>query len=745
MDTEEDKRLLETIHDFFEQYISIADVRVHTHGSSTSNSLLEIVKSQKVVPLNQKIKYSQFFLYDNENSAVQRLDLPATASKAYDFESGTSELGYGLKTYKENKKTYLDVWKRSKLLKTIEITELFEFIYNDNCFGTFKWNRKGNKAIFTAERKEPKAVTFYEVYSKPEDNLKAYETQHDKFPGYSNPTDHRFDTQLFVFDAERLELSDYTEALDELNLDVLQASFDSNDDILFVGLERRNFKESLVYCFNRPKSLYRINRQGESKEKVDKRSKRDLSYLSVKSANVKNITADKLYTIAEYTLSADDGYILIAGCREEFFEHNTCFEVLKLDYKRYKQDGEVEIEVLIDRVRENSGIFNGYYKSFGPSGDYNRVYCMKDNENQYLVFSSIVNGRTGLFYIHLDQPNQVRHHPIDNGIDNFFVYTVDESNNRLLIDRSGVKKIKELLVVKGITSEHTLLEKVEPEGFDGIVQDMLHTYIDSEVKNVWLDNGAHGAFVTPKQGAESSDKRPLIVALHGGPFSYYSMNKIFAFSHMYYLHCGYNILYINYRGSTGYGLNSLESLRNNASKVDVDDCIGIIDQTIKEHGRYIDENRIAVYGGSHGGFLTAWLAGHPKFCNRVRTAIAINAVIYGPAVLTGSNIPEWAYGTFPSPAQKMEWPVSTEALVKFYEASPIRNVKNVKCPVLVINGEDDRTVSEHNGRYFYHCLKKYRDDCKIITYKGENHQINGKEPSIHEIFLIIRWLKKWLK
>ena len=50
-------------------------------------------------------------------------------------------------------------------------------------------------------------------------------------------------------------------------------------------------------------------------------------------------------------------------------------------------------------------------------------------------------------------------------------------------------------------------------------------------------------------------------------------------------------------------------------------------------------------GGSHGGFLTGWLTCHETFSNKVKCAVMINSVAYGPSIISGSNIPDWAFAT----------------------------------------------------------------------------------------------------
>uniref|UniRef100_A0A7C9ADW1 Peptidase S9 prolyl oligopeptidase catalytic domain-containing protein n=1 Tax=Opuntia streptacantha TaxID=393608 RepID=A0A7C9ADW1_OPUST len=101
------------------------------------------------------------------------------------------------------------------------------------------------------------------------------------------------------------------------------------------------------------------------------------------------------------------------------------------------------------------------------------------------------------------------------------------------------------------------------------------------------------------------DNNPLIVVLHGGPHcvstSHFSKTLAFLMS------IGYNLLIVNYRGSLGFGEEALQSLPGNVGSQDVNDVLTAIDHVISLELAY--PSRIAVYGGSHGGFLSTHLIG----------------------------------------------------------------------------------------------------------------------------------------
>lgn len=71
----------------------------------------------------------------------------------------------------------------------------------------------------------------------------------------------------------------------------------------------------------------------------------------------------------------------------------------------------------------------------------------------------------------------------------------------------------------------------------------------------------------------------------------------------------------------------------------------IIEKAFMENPDILDKEKLAIMGGSHGGFLTGWLTCHEQFSSKVKCSIMLNSVVYGPSILAGSNIPDWLFAT----------------------------------------------------------------------------------------------------
>ena len=97
------------------------------------------------------------------------------------------------------------------------------------------------------------------------------------------------------------------------------------------------------------------------------------------------------------------------------------------------------------------------------------------------------------------------------------------------------------------------------------------------------------------------------------------------------------VLLVNYRGSTGYGQRSIDSLLGNIGKNDVEDVINAIKHVLKSSVVNIDKTNLFVVGGSHGGFLTGHLIG--QYPTMFRAAAMRNPVTNIPPMVSTSDIP----------------------------------------------------------------------------------------------------------
>jgi dipeptidyl aminopeptidase/acylaminoacyl peptidase len=256
----------------------------------------------------------------------------------------------------------------------------------------------------------------------------------------------------------------------------------------------------------------------------------------------------------------------------------------------------------------------------------------------------------------------------------------------------------------------------------GAVQKLDVTAFDKLPIDAWL--------VTPPD-FDAARKYPLILEIHGGPFAAYG--PTFSTDDQLYAAAGYVVLYINPRGSTGYG----EAFANQIDKAypghDYDDLISAVDAAIAKG--FVDADNLFVTGGSGGGVLTAWIVGKT---DRFRAAASQKPVIdWASFVLTSDMTPYFSrywFGKFP-------W----EDPQGYWARSPLSLVGNVKTPTLVVVGSNDYRTPDSEAEQYYEALQLRGIPTALVKVPGANHGGLAERPSqsAAKTSAILAWFQRY--
>jgi len=274
-------------------------------------------------------------------------------------------------------------------------------------------------------------------------------------------------------------------------------------------------------------------------------------------------------------------------------------------------------------------------------------------------------------------------------------------------------------------------------GATPLEQELLSFLPTIRKETLTLDNGAQGHFVY----AEGGSPRPMLLVIHGGPFGC-GPQDMFLQLRTFFLLQGYSLLILNYRGSTSYGEDFLNSLLGHIGDRDVHDCGRLAKEAIARYPTIVDPARVGVYGASHGGFLTGWLIGHPDYCKLFKASVLWNPVINMSYMYASTDIPDWIVAC----CLGKDWSHKVTAADNqvFFEKSPVSVVQNVTTPALVLIGNQDRRVTPHAGVQYHHQLKEQGVDTKLFMYPEDGHAIASSEPSIDATINILMWLDERL-
>ena len=168
---------------------------------------------------------------------------------------------------------------------------------------------------------------------------------------------------------------------------------------------------------------------------------------------------------------------------------------------------------------------------------------------------------------------------------------------------------------------------------------------------------------------------------------------------------GYVVLYTNPRGSTGYGSEFGNMIKNDYPNKDYDDLMKGVDEVI-DRG-YIDEDNLFVYGGSGGGVLTAWIVGHT---DRFAAASVNYPVIDWLSFVGTTDGVSW-YRNF----EKFPWEDPAEHLRR----SPLMYVGNVTTPTMLMTGIKDLRTPISQTEEFYQALKIQKVPTAMLRFNDE--------------------------
>uniref|UniRef100_A0A674C0M0 Acylamino-acid-releasing enzyme n=1 Tax=Salmo trutta TaxID=8032 RepID=A0A674C0M0_SALTR len=200
---------------------------------------------------------------------------------------------------------------------------------------------------------------------------------------------------------------------------------------------------------------------------------------------------------------------------------------------------------------------------------------------------------------------------------------------------------------------------------------------------------------------------------------------------------------VNYRGSTGFGQDSILSLAGNIGSQDVKDVqravlTALADQTA-EKLLTLDPDKVVVMGGSHGGFLACHLIG--QFPDFYKACAVRNPVINAATLLGTSDIVDWRYSSVGLQYSYDQLP-TPEALTTMLQKSPITYAPQIKAPVLLMLGGKDRRVSPYQGLELYRSLKSRGSPVAFVC--GGRHSLARVDTQADCFLNVVLWFQQHL-
>jgi dipeptidyl aminopeptidase/acylaminoacyl peptidase len=227
---------------------------------------------------------------------------------------------------------------------------------------------------------------------------------------------------------------------------------------------------------------------------------------------------------------------------------------------------------------------------------------------------------------------------------------------------------------------------------------------------------AHAFFYRPHNrdyAAPPGERPPLIVRSHGGPTS--ATSAVLRLEYRFWTSRGIAVLDVNYGGSTGYGRAYRERLNGRWGIVDVDDCVNGA-RALVERG-LVDGNRVAIRGGSAGGYTTLAALTFRNF-------FKAGASHYGV-----SDLEALARETHKFESRYLDGLIGPypERRDLYRERSPIHFTDRLACPVILFQGLEDKVVPPNQAELMVAALRAKNVPVAYVPFEGEQHGFRRAE------------------
>lgn len=233
---------------------------------------------------------------------------------------------------------------------------------------------------------------------------------------------------------------------------------------------------------------------------------------------------------------------------------------------------------------------------------------------------------------------------------------------------------------------------------------------------------------------QPGERYPLLLEIHGGPHAAYGNAFMFEFQ----LHAaqGWGVLYLNPRGSTGYGEAFTIASNEDWGGADYADLMSGVDAVLERHS-WIDPERLGVTGGSYGGYMTNWIVSHT---NRFRVAVTERSVT--------NFVSKWGASDIGFFGNARQWGGAPWDNYSYYvERSPITHVRDIDTPLLIIHSERDLRCPIEQAEQLFTALLFLQKEVEFVRFPDEGHELSRSGKPLHRLERLLRivtWFQRYL-
>jgi dipeptidyl aminopeptidase/acylaminoacyl peptidase len=341
-------------------------------------------------------------------------------------------------------------------------------------------------------------------------------------------------------------------------------------------------------------------------------------------------------------------------------------------------------------------------------------------DSRSLVFTSHVGARGVIFRVGLEgKPAEVWRGGSAAGL------TFSAGGKRLVFSSSSLSRAPEIWSAgadaKGAAAVTHVNDALWKEVAMGDVSERTTRSADGKNLQAWL--------VKPP-GFDASKKYPAVLLIHGGPQGAWTDSWSTRWNPQVWAAYGYVVYAANPRGSTGFGQQFVDEISGDWGGKVYDDLLRQADDL--ESLPFVDKSRIGAAGGSYGGYMVNWIAGHTDRFKALVTHDGTFDLASGNLETEELWFPTWEF---------KGWPWNSDQYQKW---NPMQFTEKFKTPMLVITSEKDYRVPFHQGLQLFTALQVRGVPSKLLTFPDEGHWVLKPGNSRLWHATVMDWLHRYL-
>lgn len=363
----------------------------------------------------------------------------------------------------------------------------------------------------------------------------------------------------------------------------------------------------------------------------------------------------------------------------------------------------------------NGEAYGGYYESAQVSSDGEYVYFISGWHGSGNIYRARINGEPEITAL-------TSHEAVYKSIGM-------PQNGRMVVLRGDFLHYSEAYLFDERDGSETQLTDGNP---------WLSEVAFSKPEEIWMDTldgeSRLQGWVFKPQSVKEGEKYPAIVYIHGGPTPFYGYGL--TYEHQCILGAGIGLMFCNFRGSTGYGPKhaDVKKAYDGAAFYDI---LQFVDEACRRFD-WIDSERLGVTGGSFGGYMTNWIAGHSK---RFKAAVSQRSVVSDLIMDVSSDMSAGGSQGFRDYYDYMRDRIRT---------SPVSYAENIDIPFLILHSYGDMRCPVEGAHQLFVAIKDWHPDLpvRMVLFPRSNHElVTGggiMELRVRHYDEMINWFKKYL-